>query len=52
MELTAVIEALAALKRHSEVVLYTDSQYVQQGHHELDPQLEEARLEDCRPASR
>ena len=31
MELTAVIEALAALKRHSEVVLYTDSQYVRQG---------------------
>ena len=31
MELTAVIEALAALKRHSDVVLYTDSQYVRQG---------------------
>lgn len=31
MELTAVIEALSALKRHSEVVLYTDSQYVRQG---------------------
>jgi ribonuclease HI len=31
MELTAVIEALATLKRHSDVVLYTDSQYVRQG---------------------
>jgi ribonuclease HI len=31
MELTAVIEALAALKRPSQVVLHTDSQYVQKG---------------------
>ncbi|MCE2971105.1 MAG: ribonuclease HI [Burkholderiales bacterium] len=31
MELTAVIEALAALKRRSRVVLHTDSQYVQRG---------------------
>ena len=31
MELTAVIEALSALKRPSEVVIYTDSQYVRQG---------------------
>ena len=31
MELTAVIEALAAVKRHSHVVIYTDSQYVRQG---------------------
>ena len=31
MELTAVIEALSALKRHSKVVIYTDSQYVRQG---------------------
>ncbi|HLX24071.1 MAG TPA: ribonuclease HI [Usitatibacter sp.] len=31
MELTAVIEALAALKRRSHVVLHTDSQYVQKG---------------------
>jgi ribonuclease HI len=31
MELTAVIEALAALKRNSHVQLYTDSQYVRQG---------------------
>jgi ribonuclease HI len=31
MELTAVIEALAALKRNSQVQLYTDSQYVRQG---------------------
>ncbi len=31
MELTAVIEALAALKRRSRVVLHTDSQYVQKG---------------------
>ena len=31
MELTAVIEALRALKRPSRVVLHTDSQYVQKG---------------------
>ncbi len=31
MELTAVIEALAALNRPSRVVLHTDSQYVQKG---------------------
>ena len=31
MELTAVIEALAAVKRPSRVVIYTDSQYVQKG---------------------
>jgi ribonuclease HI len=31
MELTAVIEALATLKRPSRVVLHTDSQYVMKG---------------------
>jgi ribonuclease HI len=31
MELTAVIEALQALKRPSRVALHTDSQYVQKG---------------------
>ena len=31
MELTAVIEALTALKRPSEVELFTDSQYVRRG---------------------
>ena len=31
MELRAVIEALNALKRPSEIVLHTDSQYVQKG---------------------
>jgi ribonuclease HI len=31
MELTAVIEALAALKRPSRVALHTDSQYVRNG---------------------
>lgn len=31
MELTAVIEALAALRRPCRVVLHTDSQYVQKG---------------------
>lgn len=31
MELTAAIEALTALKRSCEVVLYTDSTYVQKG---------------------
>jgi ribonuclease HI len=31
MELTAVIEALAALKRRCHAVVHTDSQYVQKG---------------------
>jgi ribonuclease HI len=31
MELTAVIEALAALKRESAVRIYTDSEYVRRG---------------------
>ena len=31
MELTAVIEALAALKLRSQVVVYTDSEYVRNG---------------------
>jgi ribonuclease HI len=31
MELTAVIEALTALKQPCEVAVYTDSQYVRQG---------------------
>jgi ribonuclease HI len=31
MELTAVIEALNALKKPCEVIVYTDSSYVQQG---------------------
>ena len=31
MELTAVIEALAALRRPCRVILHTDSQYVQKG---------------------
>jgi len=31
MELTAVIEALSALKRPCHVILHTDSQYVQKG---------------------
>jgi ribonuclease HI len=31
MELTAVIEALAALKRPCEVLLYLDSEYVRKG---------------------
>ena len=31
MELTAVIEALSALKRATEVVIYTDSEYVKNG---------------------
>ncbi len=31
MELTAVIEALARLRRPSRVILHTDSQYVQKG---------------------
>ena len=38
MELTAVIRALASLKRHCNVKVYTDSQYVQKGISEWLPQ--------------
>jgi len=38
MEMTAAIEALAALKRHCRVQLYTDSQYVRNGITEWLPQ--------------
>ena len=38
MELTAVIRALEALKRHCNVKVYTDSQYVQKGISEWLPQ--------------
>ncbi|PXW97977.1 RNase HI [Sphaerotilus hippei] len=31
MEMTAVIEALASLKRNCDIVLYTDSEYVKNG---------------------
>lgn len=31
MELTAVIQALTTLKRHCDVVIYTDSEYVRKG---------------------
>jgi ribonuclease HI len=40
MELTAVIEALAALKRSCEVTVHTDSQYVKNGITEWLPQWE------------
>jgi ribonuclease HI len=40
MELTAVIEALSALKRRCEVVVHTDSQYVKNGITEWLPQWE------------
>jgi ribonuclease HI len=37
MELTAAIEALNALKGHSQVILYTDSKYVMDGIKEWMP---------------
>lgn len=37
MELTAVIEALKALKRECEITLYTDSRYVMDGVNEWMP---------------
>ena len=37
MELTAVIRALEALRRESDVVVHTDSQYVQKGISEWMP---------------
>jgi ribonuclease HI len=51
MELTAAIEALAALKRHCEVKLYTDSQYVRLGITEWIHQwkLREWRTADKKP---
>ena len=42
MELMAVIEALAALKRSCDVTVYTDSRYVQQGMIEWLPKWKEA----------
>ncbi len=39
MELTAAIEALAALKRRCKVQLYTDSQYVRNGITECEQEI-------------
>lgn len=49
MELMAAIQALAALKRGSDVVLYTDSQYVRKGILEWMPQW---KLRDWRTADK
>lgn len=49
MELTAAIQALAALKRGCDVVLYTDSQYVRKGILEWMPQW---KLRDWRTADK
>src|SRR3990170_7200449 len=49
MELTAAIQALAALKRACNVVLYTDSQYVRKGILEWMPQW---KLRDWRTADK
>ena len=49
MELTAAIQALAALKRGCDVVLYTDSQYVRKGILEWLPQW---KLRDWRTADK
>lgn len=49
MELMAAIQALAALKRASDVVLYTDSQYVRKGILEWMPQW---KLRDWRTADK
>jgi ribonuclease HI len=51
MELTAAIQALAALKRGCEVDLYTDSQYVRKGILEWMPQwkLRAWRTADKKP---
>ena len=48
MELTAVIEALASLKRSCDVVIYTDSEYVRKGNDRVDCQLMRRGLEDRR----
>ncbi|MBM0106148.1 ribonuclease HI [Steroidobacter sp. S1-65] len=49
MELMAAIQALAALKRGCDVVLYTDSQYVRKGILEWLPQW---KLRDWRTADK
>jgi ribonuclease HI len=49
MELTAAIQALAALNRACNVVLYTDSQYVRKGILEWMPQW---KLRDWRTADK
>jgi ribonuclease HI len=49
MELTAAIQALAALKRGCDVALYTDSQYVRKGILEWLPQW---KLRDWRTADK
>jgi ribonuclease HI len=49
MELTAAIQALAALKRRCEVALYTDSQYVRQG---ITTWLADWKRRDWRTADR
>ena len=48
MELTAVIEALASLKRTCDVTVLHRQRVRAQGHHRVDPRLEAARLEDGR----
>jgi ribonuclease HI len=48
MELTAVIEALASLKRRSTVDGLHRQRIREERHHDLDPRLEGARLEDGR----
>jgi ribonuclease HI len=52
MELVAVIRALEALTRESEVDLYTDSQYVKNGHRIMDSRLEAQWLENQRQEGR
>jgi ribonuclease HI len=49
MELTAAIEALAALKGRCEVKLYTDSQYVRQG---ITEWIHQWKLRDWRTADK
>ena len=46
MEMTAVIEGLASLKRSCHIQIYTDSEYVLKGMTEMDAGLGQARLED------
>lgn len=48
MELMAAIEALAALKSPCQVVLYTDSQYVQKGMTEWMPGWQRKQFKDVK----
>ena len=48
MEIKAAIEGLRMLREQCEVEIITDSEYLKNGITVMDPELEEARLDDGR----